>query len=306
MAVDSWYQGFLREGPLTPIPLLQYSESTPIGLIDPRTGLPIAPVAEFTWAQFITKTPADFGAIYVRVTDKHSSISGAGGSTWFSDVVNNKFALVSGPIVTTWAARPAANLAYIGLGLEIRLSDYTTYPNYFSNGTDYLPNGRQLLSHGVFGTLAAPTVFQAVDTAAHELTIVGGKPKILGGIGIAGSRFLVQGHWYRNNATANAPSAAISLGTAAAYGTDPNIWGSGITNTAALSVYCDTYLNLVSQTAVISSYNGIRGGAGGASTGIDRTMAFASDQTFSVGLGAVASANTDKISLQSLTIWHEA
>ena len=78
-----------------------------IGLQDAASAA-IPGIASYTWAQFIALDPADYNGVYVRVTDKHSSPNGKGGSTFVGDSTTTAgWQLVSGPIYTTWAARPS-------------------------------------------------------------------------------------------------------------------------------------------------------------------------------------------------------
>ena len=114
------------------------------GSLTDSYGNVITGVATYTWAQFIAGGFDLSIARHVMVTDKHSSISGYGGSLWYIDPsapVGSKRICCSGGIVTTWAARPVVEDFN---GLEILLSDYN-YSKYRSNGTIYKPVGRALL-----------------------------------------------------------------------------------------------------------------------------------------------------------------
>lgn len=286
------------------------SGGTITGFVDAQ-GNVITGLAAYSWADF---TGGSFDltlARHVVVTDKHSSISGTGGSLWYVDPTGasgSKRVCRSGGIVTTWANRPAV-ASYNGL--EILVSDYN-YSKYRSNGTNYLPVGRALLFSGIFGTFAAPTLSVNLTNSAQTFSWAT-QPKIPAGMGVTGSKFSVDATVYRNtNASTYAPLLTMFLGR---NGTpsDFAVWAGTMTSTVDGAGNPRPNITLRSQQSILATYTATFGGsnliAGGfrERNGDAAKLDFAYDQLLSLQLAATATtpASTETISIQTLQIWQD-
>lgn len=264
----------------------------------------------YTWSDF---TAGGFDltvARHVVVTDKHSSISGKGGSLWYIDPTGTSGSkrICRDPIVTTWATRPAA-ASYVGL--EILVSDYN-YSKYRSNGTDYVPVGRALLFNGVFGTFASPTLRVNLTNSAQTFSWAT-QPKIPAGMGLANSMFSVEATLYRNtNASGYAPLLTMFLGR---NGTpsDFAIWAGAMTSTVDGAGNPIPKITLRTQQSILSRYTATVGGSNLFAVGFRERngdaakLDFAYDQLLSLQLAATATTPSpaETISIQTLQIWQE-
>lgn len=264
----------------------------------------------YTWSDF---TAGGFDltvARHVVVTDKHSSISGKGGSLWYIDPTGTSGSkrICRDPIVTTWATRPAA-ASYVGL--EILVSDYN-YSKYRSNGTDYVPVGRALLFNGVFGTFASPTLSVNLTNSAQTFSWAT-QPKIPAGMGLTNSKFSVEAQLYRNtNTSGYAPVLIMFLGR---NGTpsDFSIWAGTMTSTVVGAGNPRPTITLRSPQSIISTYTATFGGSNLTADGFRERngdaakLDFAYDQLLSLQLAATATTPSpaETISIQTLQIWQE-
>lgn len=135
MAVDSWYEGFLEEGPLAG--LIQYVN----GSMNVN-GVLIGGVASYTWVQFNDPSFDLTVDRYVHIVDRHSTMDGVStpGSLWRIDPTATdirKRNLVSGPI---WYATFSAAILDVPIANwpNHRIVTADTGKNeLFNNGTRY-------------------------------------------------------------------------------------------------------------------------------------------------------------------------
>ena len=149
---------------------LIYDHTT--GIITDANGNIVSGVVASTWADFTGGSFDLTVARHVHVTDKHSSITGYGGSLWYIDPtapVGYKRQLVSGPIVCTWATRLDA-ATYPGVrhyitDIGVRGSDWV------SNGTRYILYGdRPCILKTITDLSIASTLTEAIITSVPILT----------------------------------------------------------------------------------------------------------------------------------------
>ena len=282
------------------------------GSLTDSYGNVITGVATYTWAQF-TAGGFDLSiARYVIVTDKHSSISGYGGSLWYIDPsapVGSKRICCSGGIVTTWAARPTVSDFN---GLEILLSDYN-YSKYRSNGTIYKPVGKALLFNGNFGTLAAPSLYVPLSSVGPQTFSWPTQPKIPANMGNVDSEFTIELVLYRDVATSGyAPVMNMYLGpnSNVTPTSDPIIWAGTMTAVVGYGRPRPS-IELRGQKSILSTYTSVAGG-GNLSAGsmVERlnpatTIDFGVDQYLQLILNATATTVAEKISIQSFKVWQD-
>ncbi len=135
MAVDSWYEGFLEEGPLAG--LIQYVNGSLY-----VNGVLIAGVASYTWVQFNDPSFDLTVARYVHIVDRHSTMDGTStpGSLWRVDptaTANRKRNLVSGAIYYATFAAAIADVPIASWPNHRIVTADTGKNELYNNGTRY-------------------------------------------------------------------------------------------------------------------------------------------------------------------------
>lgn len=272
------------------------------GIITDANGNVVSGVAAYAWADF---TAGGFDltvARHITVTDKHSSISGYGGSLWYIDPsapVGYKRQLRSECIVTTWANRPAA-ASYPGI--VIKVSDLR-YSEYYSDGANYLPVGPQLIYRNTgLGTIASPTC--TVNAASTKYTITGGAPTIPANLLTSTSRLRLQVSVYKTGAV-GACQTLLYFGTS---GDNTDLGMSvGSTQAGTASDYRHgPIFEFTGATSLWTTYNAPEN-TNAISSFTDRAshINVASDMIFSLYSTATYGAG-DVCALVQFAIWHEA
>jgi hypothetical protein len=259
---------------------------------------------ETVWSVFAGLNASDYVNTPVLITDASSS-SALDGGLLVRGSASNVWILVDGQIVCTYATLPTAAAKYAGWIAFI--SDLGVHGTYLRcTGSIWISHnsGSILLYNKNFGTLASPTLTISTGITAATKFNVGTDPKIPANLQGADSKIRVKARFKKSGANATiVPS--IYLGTSASS-SDSLICAATVAASDNVTTLSAPTVDVITTTAIITTYTGTEGGNGGVGAHADRStnINFASDMYVTVYAGA---KNTnDTLSLMSLSVWLEA
>lgn len=207
MAVDSWYEGFLEEGPLANIVV----EDPATGEIAVN-GVPVTGVASYTWADFTGGSFDLTTARYVHVSDKHSTRNATAtpGSLWRIDPTGGtgyKRQLVSGPIYAATLDAALDPVDYPGIESYIASFD----GDVVSNGSAYDPKDQYVVLKNLSADLERTT---SLETEWLPISVE--IPRDVNGKSLLRQNGYIQFHsiWWNKVGTADNLRAVVRMGTA--------------------------------------------------------------------------------------------
>lgn len=305
MAVDSWYEGFIEEGPLASI--VQSSNGQLV-----VNGTVITGLASYTAAEFISGSFDLTVARHVKVIDWHSANNGTStpGSLWWIDptaVTARKRQLVSGPI---WNSSYASLLSTFPAaswpGMQARAADVGkgTVILEERSGRYVAQGGQGFLLQEVNGTVATPTKTLPGTAGAPQLFALSNSliPANLIQQGDLGYfTFSAQRH------QVGSMTIVCALGKSTTALTDAAMWTSAIATTDLAKV--EGVCKLEFGSATVFTTNGTQGiqqtGGSGAGPRVDASANFdlGFDQYIKIGL-SVKGTSTDTLDLlQASFLW---
>lgn len=164
MSIDSWFEGYLEEGPLAP--LVTFDSAT--GFLMANGAVLDGSPPAFSWATKPAAGATGYSNTVVLITDLHSRGS-SGGSLWMN--TTGGYICVSSPPNVTWSQ--LSNAAWFGTsggalnptvwpGLRLRLTDYFIgNPEIYCDGTRWrLSAGRATLANPPESALTAVAINQ--------------------------------------------------------------------------------------------------------------------------------------------------
>lgn len=300
MTIDSWFEGFVEEGPMAG--LIQYINGSMY-----VNGVLIGGVATYTWVQFIDSGFDLTVARYVHIVDRHSTFDGVStpGSLWRIDPTATgirKRNLMSGAIwYSGYAAMiaevPAASwpnhrgcCADVGNGKVVLVSKVSAS----SGNQRYMPElGRAYLFKNIYGTIAAPTKTEPVPSTAWTFNI--GAPIIPGALLEPLDSLYLKLRWVLHGAGSTC-NIKVNLGTAG-DSTDADMYTQGAT-TDLFRVPGDMLVDIADATHFITNSSNGQSGGGSTTSFSDKTNNFnvASSMKLSITGTKLATQSVDLIS----------